>query len=68
MKAQRSVLGVQGVMQMQLNDKTAGQSVFHYHMHLIPAHYSVICQSPLTFSDDELTALAQQLKDAIVCD
>lgn len=64
-KAQRSVLGVEGVMQMQLNDKSAGQSVFHYHMHLIPAHYSVICQDILKFSDDEFVALAKQLNDTI---
>ncbi|WP_066805575.1 HIT family protein [Moraxella oblonga] len=36
--AQRQALGVNGVVQMQLNHKDAGQSVFHYHMHLIPTH------------------------------
>ena len=37
-KAQRQVLETKGVIQMQLNNQEAGQSVFHYHMHLIPTH------------------------------
>ncbi|MCG6832328.1 HIT family protein, partial [Moraxella catarrhalis] len=39
-KAQRQVLQTQGITQMQLNHAKAGQSVFHYHMHLVPAHFS----------------------------
>lgn len=38
MAAQRKVFRRQGIVQMQLNHAEAGQSVFHYHMHLIPGH------------------------------
>ena len=66
LQAQRSVLGVHGVCQLQFNGETAGQSVFHYHMHLIPEHYRVCLASTLpTPSDDELSALAKQLSTAI---
>lgn len=37
MAAQRKVLNRQGIVQMQLNNAQAGQSVFHYHVHLIPS-------------------------------
>ena len=37
MTAQRKVLNRQGIVQMQLNTAEAGQSVFHYHVHLIPS-------------------------------
>ena len=37
MAAQRKVLNRQGIVQMQLNNAEAGQSVFHYHVHLIPS-------------------------------
>lgn len=65
-KAQRSVLGVHGITQMQFNGDTAGQSVFHYHIHLVPAHYRVCLESTLpTPSNDDLSALAEQLSNAI---
>jgi histidine triad (HIT) family protein len=32
----RSVLEPDGLMVFQLNGRAAGQSVFHYHMHLLP--------------------------------
>jgi histidine triad (HIT) family protein len=34
--AMREVLGLKGIGVFQLNGAAAGQSVFHYHMHLIP--------------------------------
>ncbi len=36
MQAQRQVFEREGIIQMQLNGAQAGQSVFHYHVHLIP--------------------------------
>lgn len=39
-QAQRQVLNREGVVQMQLNNAEAGQSVFHYHVHLIPSSIS----------------------------
>ncbi|WP_372626854.1 HIT family protein, partial [Arsukibacterium sp.] len=40
MAAQKSELGVEGVVLMQLNGEGAGQSVPHLHFHLIPTHLS----------------------------
>ncbi len=62
-KAQRQVLGTQGVVQLQLNDKSAGQSVFHYHMHLIPTHLHNLGEHESQMADmDELAKLAEQLR------
>lgn len=66
MAAQRAILNTQGVVQMQLNSAEAGQSVFHYHMHLIPSHIHKLGNHADTPSDgDALAALAQQLHQAI---
>jgi histidine triad (HIT) family protein len=35
-KAIRGVLSPEGVLVVQTNGRAAGQTVFHYHMHLIP--------------------------------
>src|SRR5512142_108305 len=35
-KAVKTALGCSGLMLVQLNGKSAGQSVFHIHMHIIP--------------------------------
>lgn len=65
-KAQRQVLGTQGVVQLQLNDKSAGQSVFHYHMHLIPTHLHNLGEHESQMADmDELAKLAEQLRLAL---
>lgn len=65
-KAQRQVLGTQGVVQLQLNDKSAGQSVFHYHMHLIPTHLHNLGEHENQMADmDELAKLAEQLRLAL---
>lgn len=65
-KAQRQVLGTQGVVQLQLNDKSAGQSVFHYHMHLIPTHLHQLGEHESQMADmGELAKLAEQLRSAL---
>lgn len=65
-KAQRTALGVQGVVQMQLNHEQAGQSVFHYHMHLIPTHVHHLGKHESVMADkDELASLAEKIKQAI---
>lgn len=66
MTAQRAVLGVQGIVQMQLNHSDAGQSVFHYHMHLVPTHLSNIAKHESKMGNqDELATLAEKLRTAI---
>ncbi|WP_294033312.1 HIT family protein [uncultured Moraxella sp.] len=66
MAAQRAVFGVQGIVQMQLNHSDAGQSVFHYHMHLVPTHLSNIAKHESKMGNqDELAKLAEKLRTAI---
>lgn len=67
MTAQRSVLKHQGIVQLQLNATQAGQSVFHYHVHLVPTNIHEIGKHEERKADQsELAELAQQLKSAIV--
>lgn len=69
LNAQRQALGVKGVLQMQLNHEDAGQSVFHYHMHLIPTHIHRLGQHEGGFADqDELATLAAKIRTAIDTD
>ncbi|WP_375540337.1 HIT family protein [Moraxella nasovis] len=66
-QAQRKALGVAGVVQMQLNGKDAGQSVFHYHMHLIPTHIHELGKHESVMADqDELAKLATKIRACIV--
>lgn len=66
MQAQRQVLNTQGILQMQLNSSQAGQSVFHYHMHLIPTHIHQLGTHEGGMADaEELAQLAAQFKAAI---
>lgn len=66
MNAQRQVLNLKGILQMQLNDAQAGQSVFHYHMHLIPTHVHKLGQHEGVMADaDELSKLAKLLQAAL---
>ncbi|MCP3897935.1 HIT family protein [Moraxella sp.] len=64
--AQRSALGVEGIVQMQLNHASAGQSVFHYHMHLIPTHIHELGKHESVIADqDELATLASKIRAVI---
>lgn len=64
--AQRKALGVDGIVQMQLNHAKAGQSVFHYHMHLIPTHVHELGKHESVMADqDELAELASKIRAVI---
>ena len=64
--AQRCALGVEGIVQMQLNHANAGQSVFHYHMHLIPTHIHELGKHGSVMADqDELVELASKIRAVI---
>lgn len=66
MKAQQKVLNREGIIQMQLNGAEAGQSVFHYHIHLVPANIHDLGRHATEMADnEELTALAKELATAI---
>lgn len=61
--AQRKVLHRNGVVQLQLSGEQAGQSVFHYHIHLIPGHIHELGKHECVAADQaELAQLAAQLR------
>ncbi|WP_072281997.1 HIT family protein [Rappaport israeli] len=57
-KAQMQALSADGIRVMQFNGEAAGQSVFHYHMHLIPMWH----EQDLEAHGDQSVAL-EQLQD-----
>ena len=69
-EAQREALGPDGIGVYQLNGAAAGQTVFHYHMHLIPRNHG----DPLSLhgrvqgDDQELADVAAQLRKALGTD
>lgn len=66
MAAQRAVLNCQGIIQMQLNAEQAGQSVFHYHIHLIPSHiHHLQKHESIQANHEELAELAQKIHHTI---
>ena len=66
MQAQRQVFQREGIIQMQLNGSQAGQTVFHYHVHLIPSSIHELGRHAVTQADHkELADIAQRLAAAI---
>ncbi len=66
MQAQRQVFEREGIIQMQLNGTQAGQTVFHYHIHLIPGSIHELGRHAVTPAEQtELASLAQQLSEKI---
>ena len=62
MEAQRQVFNREGIVQMQLNGAEAGQTVFHYHVHLIPSSIHELGRHAVTQADHaELAKTAEQL-------
>ena len=62
MQAQRQVFKREGIIQMQLNGAEAGQTVFHYHVHLIPSSIHELGRHAVTQADHaELAETAKQL-------
>ncbi len=63
MAAQKSELGAEGVVLMQLNGEGAGQTVPHLHFHLIPAHLSQLKRHGAEQGDmDQIKAQAEKLR------
>ena len=63
-KILKKELNIEGLNILQNNGKIAGQSVFHFHLHLIPRYQDDevnITWKPLKPTDDELTTLANRL-------
>ena len=62
MEAQRQVFNREGIVQMQLNGAEAGQTVFHYHVHLIPSSIHELGRHAVTQADHaELAKTAERL-------
>ena len=62
-----TVLGCDGFNILQNNGEVAGQTVFHYHMHLIPRYASddntnVIEWKHKEFTDDEMAQICKEMK------
>lgn len=69
MQAQRQVFNREGIVQMQLNGSEAGQTVFHYHVHLIPSSIHELGKHANGQADmAELAKQAEQLSAAIAND
>ena len=61
------VLKCDGLNIMQNNGEAAGQTVFHFHMHLIPRYEQdgnadKLCWNHLELSEDEMNEIYEKLK------
>lgn len=61
------VLGCDGYNVLQNNGEVAGQTVFHFHMHLVPRYMAedntnVLKWGHKEYSDEELTQICGQMK------
>lgn len=66
MSALKSVLGVDGVVLMQLNGEAAGQTVPHLHFHLIPEHLSKLRSHGAGMGDmEKIKALAEKIRTVL---
>lgn len=66
MQAQREVFEREGIVQMQLNGAESGQTVFHYHVHLIPSSiYELGKHATSEVDHGQLAAQAAKLAAAI---
>lgn len=66
--AMKKSLGCAGFNLVQNNGEAAGQTVMHFHMHVIPRYEggpSIVGWTPGTASGDELAQLAQRIKDSL---
>jgi histidine triad (HIT) family protein len=63
----RAAIAPEGLGVFQLNGAAAGQTVFHYHMHLVPRWQGQAFQlhSRVRGSQDELRATAARIRAAV---
>lgn len=66
-RAIKSLFNAEGLGVFQLNGAAAGQTVFHYHMHLVPRNHGEELQihSRIPGDQDQLAQLAAQLKQQL---
>ena len=66
--AMKKSLGCTGFNLVQNNGESAGQTVFHFHMHVIPRYEggpAMVGWTPGKADPDELAATAEQIKGAL---
>ena len=66
-KAYKKALDFDGLNIVQNNGEVAGQTVFHFHMHLIPRYKGdknddILKYTPLELSDDEMKEILDMIK------
>ena len=64
----KDALGADGFNLVQNNGEVAGQTVFHFHMHVIPRYEggpAMVGWTPGKADPDELAATAEQIKGAL---
>ena len=66
-RAVRKALAPDGIRIVQTNGKAAGQTVFHYHVHIIPMQegQKVGTHGRVPADPEELKALAARIRDAL---
>lgn len=67
-KAQKAALSCDGINVLQNNGTAAGQSVFHFHMHLIPRYEGdgvIIPWNTLSYEDGEAAKVCESIKAAM---
>lgn len=67
-KAMKKSLGCDGLHIVQNNEEIAGQTVFHFHLHIIPRYKDdgqKILWNPGTSDPDTLKAIAAQIHEAL---
>lgn len=65
----KEVLGCDGVNILQNNGEAAGQTVFHFHVHVIPrfkADDITMAWKPQTYQEGEANNLAQKIHEKLV--
>ena len=66
--AMKKSLGCAGFNLVQNNGESAGQTVFHFHMHIIPRYEngpSIVSWIPGTASPEELAQIAEKIKTSL---
>ena len=62
----KKALNTEGIVLMQLNDKTAGQTVPHIHFHLVPTSLQQLGKHASQMGDqDKIKTIAEKIKAAL---
>ncbi len=67
-KIMQKTLGFEHMNVMQNNGTVAGQSVFHFHMHLIPRYENdgiTISYAPRDLTDEQIETMRKRIADAL---